>query len=77
MARELGVVSDLQAELLLANENLTLGFDATTQEGVHFISVHVMSSDKCHVLAVDQLPGGNGEDYELRITETLDTITDV
>ena len=36
MARELGVVMDLQAaELLMTNTNLTLGFDSTTQEGVH------------------------------------------
>ena len=41
MARELGVISELQAaEAILANENCTPGFDATTQEGVHINSIH-------------------------------------
>ena len=52
MARELGVVSDLQAaELLMANSDLTHGFDATTQEGVHINSVHITS---CNVIAIDR-----------------------
>ena len=34
MARELGVVSDLMvAEMMMEEEHLTIGFDATTQEG--------------------------------------------
>ena len=34
--RELGAILDLQAaETITANENVTVGFDATTQEGVH------------------------------------------
>ena len=36
MTRELGVIADLQVgELLMSSDNLTVGFDATTQEGVH------------------------------------------
>ena len=55
MARELGVVSDLQAaELLLANSDLTHGFDATTQEGVHINSVHITSKVGCNVIAIDR-----------------------
>ncbi len=43
MARELGVVSNLQAaEIAMVTNNLTLGFDATTQEGVHTDSLHYM-----------------------------------
>ena len=77
MTRELGVVSNFQAaDLLMTNENVTLGFDATTQEGVHVNSVHITTKDKCQVLAVDQLPGGTAEDYELHITETLDSIVE-
>ena len=45
MIRELGVMSDLQVmEILMHTSNLTLGFDATIQEGVHINSVH--STDK-------------------------------
>ena len=41
-ARELGVMSDLQVgEILMHTSNLMLGFDATTQEGVHINSVHI------------------------------------
>ena len=78
MARELGIISDFQAaELLLKNEDVTLGFDATTQEGVHINSVHITTKEISHVLAIDQLPGGTAEDYELHINETIDSLTDV
>jgi hypothetical protein len=40
MARELGVISAIQAsECALNSSNITLGFDATTQEGVHVNSI--------------------------------------
>ena len=36
MATELGAISELQtAETIIENDNVTVGFDATTQEGVH------------------------------------------
>ena len=36
MARELGIICDLHAaEVALSTDHLTLGFDATTQEGEH------------------------------------------
>ena len=36
MARELGAIAELQAaETILANNNVTVGFNATTQEGTH------------------------------------------
>ena len=64
MARELGIISDFQAaELLLQNQDVTLGFDATTQEGVHINSVHITTKENSHVLAINQLPGGTAEDY--------------
>ena len=78
MARELGIISDFQAaELLLKNEDVTLGFDAMTQEGVHINSVHITTKENSHALAIHQLPGGTAEDYELHINETIDSITDV
>ena len=77
MARELGVVSDLMsAEVLIEHENITLGFDATTQEGVHVNSVHFTTNDKAYIVAVDQLPGGTAEDYFLHISQTIDSLTD-
>ena len=78
MARELGIVSDFQAaEMLMKEENLTLGFDATTQEGVHVNSVHVTSQEECHVIDLDQLPGGTAEDYEMHIVESIDRVAEV
>ena len=41
MSIELELVSDLQtAEIAMVTEHLTIGFDATTQEGVHINSTH-------------------------------------
>ena len=78
MARELGVVSDvIAAEILITDEDLTLGFDATTQEGIHVNSIHFTSKGKCYVLAIDQLPGGTPEDYESHITETVDHLSEM
>ena len=52
------------AEIIAGENNLTLGFDATTQEGVHVNSIHVTTTTKCVALAVvDELPGGTAEDY--------------
>ncbi|XP_065648591.1 uncharacterized protein LOC136077987 [Hydra vulgaris] len=73
MARELGSISDLQAaEWAMHNNNLTLGFNATTQEGVHINSINLTSKDKCLVIALDQLPGGAAFDYESHICTSID-----
>lgn len=78
MTRELGVISDFQAsELFMESHDLTLGFDATMQEGVHINSVHITSPTACHVLAIDQLAGGTAEDYALHINEAIDCVNDV
>ena len=78
MTRELGVISDyFAAELLINGKNATIGFDATTQEGRHVNSVHVTTPDRCHVLAVDELPGGTAADYEYHINESIDNIANV
>lgn len=54
MTRELGAISDLQtAEALLANTHSSLGFDATTQEGIHLNSIHFTTKENCYVIAVD------------------------
>ena len=56
----------------MESKNLTLGFDATTQEGVHINSVHYTTTTKCHVVAIDQLAGGTAEDYEQHISQAID-----
>ena len=77
MARELGVLSDIiAAEALMEKEDLTIAFDATTQEGMHVNSIHVTSKDECFVLAVDQLPGGKAEDYQLHLCDATDAMAD-
>ena len=75
MARELGAISELQtAEAVLANKNCTLGFDATTQEGVHINSVHVTTETNCYSVPVDKLPGGTAADYHLHICDSVDNL---
>ena len=64
MARELDVIADLKAaEVAMKTPDLTIGFDATTQEGVHINSVHLTTKDACEVIAIDELPGGTADDY--------------
>ncbi|CAM1319971.1 Uncharacterised protein r2_g2834 [Pycnogonum litorale] len=75
MTRELGVISDLQAaEIAMKTTNLTLRFDATTQEGVHINSVHYTTSTDCQVVAIDQLPGGTAEYYGEHVCESVDVL---
>ena len=43
------MITDLQAaEALISNNHLTLGFDATAQEGVHLNSIHVTTESHCY-----------------------------
>ena len=63
MVREPGVIADVQtAEALLNNKHVMLGFDATTQEGVH-----MTTESACYVVAVDEMPGGTAVDYSEHI----------
>ncbi|ROI73357.1 hypothetical protein DPX16_23885 [Anabarilius grahami] len=78
MTRELGAISDLQtAEALLANTHSTLGFDATTQEGIHLNSIHFTTKENCYVVAVDELPGGSAEDYQIHICDSISNLANV
>ena len=75
MVHELGVISDLQAaEIAFSTKNLTLGFDATTQEGVHVNSVHFTTESACMVVAIDKLAGGTAYDYQNHITNSVDNL---
>ncbi|XP_033122099.1 uncharacterized protein LOC117121105 [Anneissia japonica] len=78
MARELGAISDFQcAQFMLASANLTLGFDATTQEGTHVNGVYISSNVESMVIALDELPGGTHIDYESHIKETINNLAHV
>lgn len=78
MTRELGAISDLQtAEALLTNTHCTLGFDATTQEGIHLNSIHFTTKENCYVVAVDELPGGSAEDYQIHICDSISNLANV
>ena len=64
MSIELGLVSDLQtAEIAMVTEHLTIGFDATTQEGVHIYSTHFTTKTNCKVMSIEQIAGGTADDY--------------
>ena len=75
MARELGVIARLQtAEAICHHPHVTLGFDATTQEGVHINSLHVTTESSCYVVSVDELPSGTAVDYSEHICESIDNL---
>ena len=58
MARALAAIGDLKcSEMAMKTKDITLGFDATTQERVHINSVHLTTVDDCEVVAIDELPG--------------------
>ena len=78
MKRELGVMSDLQVgEILMHTSNLTLGFDATTQEGVHINSGHITDEANCYVISVDQLPVVTAEDYHTHICDSVNRLAEI
>ena len=75
MMRELGIISELQtAEIAFSTKNLTVGFDATTQEGVHVNVVHLTTDSSCMFVAIDQLAGGTAYDYMSHITKSVDNL---
>ena len=77
MARELGAIAEMQtATTILRSENVTIGFDATTQEGVHVNSIHFTTQQDCSVAAVDQLPGGTAADSAEHIMGTVNRLSE-
>nr|XP_047136623.1 uncharacterized protein LOC124813509 [Hydra vulgaris] len=75
IVRELGIISNLHAaEVAISTPNLTLGFDATTQEGIHINSVHFTTKTECHVIAIDQLSGGTAHNYQTHIVSSIDEL---
>lgn len=74
MARELGVIADLQSsEIAIKTKDITVGFDATTQEGVHVNSIHFTTKTDSNVIAIDQLP----DDYHQHVSGSVDHLASV
>ncbi|KAK2151296.1 hypothetical protein LSH36_368g05018 [Paralvinella palmiformis] len=63
--------------MVMTNTDLTLVFDATTQEGVHINSVYITSKYGYNVIAVDQLAGGTAEDYMHHIGDSVKRLAEV
>ena len=77
MAWEFGVITELQtAELIIQTNNVTIGFDATTQEGTHINSIHFTTKDRCLTGGIDELPGGTAEDYANHVFQTVDNLAE-
>ena len=77
MARELGAIAELQtAEMVIGSNDVTIGFDATTQEEIHVNSIHFTTENECVAAAVDELAGGTAEDYAQHICETVDNLSE-
>ena len=73
MARELDATADLKAaEVAMKTSDLTIGFDDTTQEGVHINSVHFTTKEECEVIAVDELAAGTADDYCEHVCSAVD-----
>ena len=77
MMIELGIVSDLQAVEVIYKEACTVGFDASTQEGVHVNSIHATTIEACHVLSLEQLAGGTAYDYCDHVVRTVEHLVKV
>ena len=50
-------------KFVFENYNLTLGFDATTQEGIHVNCIYVTNGYSVNVVDIEQLSGGTAYDY--------------
>ena len=77
MVRELGVLSDYQScSIMLRESDLTLAFDATTQEGRHLNAIQVTTPAQCLVIGVDELPGGTANDYAAHIDSCFNSLAE-
>ena len=77
MTRELDTIADLKvADLAMTSKNLTIGFDATTQEGVHINAIHLTTENDCEVVSVEHLAGGTSDDYCDHICAAIDHVAE-
>jgi hypothetical protein len=63
--------------MLLQNKDMTIGFDATTQQGKHYSSIHVTTEDSCLVLDIAELPGGTAADYAQHVVSTIEKLAEL
>ena len=75
MAREMGVIADLQGgQNLLSNKDITLSWDGTTVKGTHLNEIHTSTEERNLLLSVSNLAGGTTEDYTQDILQTVNDI---
>jgi len=63
------------ATTILGSNNVCIGFDSMTQEGVLVNSVRFTTQHECYLAAVDQLPGGMVADYAEYMMDTVDSLS--
>ena len=77
-AVELGLLRDMMAaEALYNTPNVTLCFDASTQEVVHFNTLHITTESESILLDVEQFAGGRAMDYAEHIFTTITHLADI
>jgi len=77
MVWELGALSELQtAATILKSDDVTIGFNAMTQEGTHMNSIHFTTEKECCVASVDELPGCMATDYAKHVIDTVDRLSE-
>ena len=52
-------------------DNVTIGFDATTQDGIHVNAINLHNSDTEFTIALDELAGGTSDDYCDHVCSTI------
>ena len=78
MAGELGFICDYQTvEAVIQTENVTIMFDATTQDGMHVNCISITTPTSSHLVSVEQLPGGTAVDYKQHICSTLSSLINI
>ena len=72
MARELEAIAELPtAEMIMTAKDLTLGFDATTQEDIRINNIHFTNEMECLAAAVDEVPRGFADDYAMQLRNAI------
>ena len=73
MVVELGLISDFQVAALLYNSrNVTIAFDATTQDDTHVNEIHATTNEKCLVMSLEELAGWTAKDYANHIIKSVE-----
>ncbi len=74
--REFGIISDIQCGAIMSeSSNVTLAWDGTTKDGVHYNEKHVVTASGSLTLGVSEMPGGKAIDYRRDLRNSLTDIT--